>query len=69
MLLGLSLVAVSGSYSLVAMHRLLTVMTSLVVEHSSRHLGSVVVACKLQVWHTALVARGMWNLQRSGMEP
>ena len=65
-----TLVVVSGSCSLVAMHRLLTVMPSLVAEHSCRHLGSAVVACKLQLlWRTALVARGMWNLQRSGMEP
>ena len=68
MLLGLSLVAVSGSYSLVVMHRLLFVMTSLVVEHSSRHLSSVAVARKLQL-ATALVAHDMWNLQRSGMKP
>ena len=36
---GLSLVAASGGYSLVDMHRLLTVVASLVVEHELRWAG------------------------------
>ena len=43
----LSLVAVSGGYSLIAMHRLLIMVVSLFAKHKLQSIGSVVVAHKL----------------------
>ena len=53
---GLSLVAASGSYSLVAEHRHLIAVVSLLHSMGSRHVGSVVVA-------TGLVA--LWRVESS----
>ena len=44
---GLSLVATSGNYSLVAVHGHLIAVAPLITEHGPRHMGSVVVAMSL----------------------
>ena len=59
----LSLVVASWGYPLVAMHRLLTAVASLAMEHGPR-------ACRLSSHSTrAYLLHGMWNLPRPGIEP
>ena len=57
-----ALVAVSRGYSLVAVHRLLTVVASLVVEHGLQCLGSVAMV-------HGPSCHSMWNLAGPRMEP
>ena len=61
-MLGLSLVAESGGYSLVAVHGLLTVATSLVVEQGPREWAQ-------SLWHMGLVAPNHVDLPGPGVEP
>ena len=68
---GLSLIAASRGYSLVALCGLLIAMTSLVAEHELRSVRvSVVVACGLSCCGTrAQLPLGRWNPPRPGIEP
>ena len=68
---GLSLIAASRGYSLVALCGLLIAMTSLVAEHELQSVqASVVVACGLSHCGTrAQLALCRWNPPRPGIEP
>ena len=74
MLQGLSLVAASGGYSLVAVYRLLIEVASLVAEMGSR-AGAVAVAprlwntCSVVVAHRFILLHSMWDLPESGIKP
>ena len=57
-----ALVVVGRGYSLAAVHRLLTVVASLVVEHGRQGLGSVAMA-------HGPSCHSMWNLTGPRMEP
>ena len=52
---GFSLVAVNGGYSLVATHRLLVVMASLVDKHGLRRAGSLVVVHRFSCPATCII--------------
>ena len=70
-----SQVAEIEGYSLVAVHGLLISVASLVVEQQAlgradfRNCSSQTLERGLSSCDSVLIARGMWNLPRSGMEP
>ena len=58
-------------FLLIAVHRLFTVVASLVSEH--RHVSSVAAKCGLQSaqysWCSHLLLRSLWNPPRPGVKP
>ena len=65
-----SLIVASGSYSLVAVHRLLTAVLLLLHSMGSRCTGFRGYSRQAQkLWRVGLVAPGMWDLPAPGMEP
>ena len=59
---GLSLVAASGGYSLVSVHKILIMVASLVVKHRLKGMGF----SSCDVW--AQLPQGMWNRPRPWIE-